>query len=542
MEREVRYCTTEDGVRIAYCLEGEGTPLLWCPIFVESFSLADPLPVYGQLLAELSQRWMVVRYDARGIGLSDRDVSDFSGAALTMDIRAVAEAAGLERFALWGNTLSGPRAITYASAYANSVSHLVLYDTFSRADDAFPIAGARALADLARSNWKLAARALADMANRVDIDDPALSQFHARESAALARLYEQSTDGHTLAAIGEEMYKSWDVSELLPGVSCPVLVVHHLDNPVFPLEVARKTAARFPDATLVTLEGAHASILMDALVRGGGPIPPAIERFLPSDAPSSKTHPSPGAVRTVLFTDVVGHTEMMSRLGDERGREVLREHERITREVLKAHGATEVKTMGDGFMASSGSVTRAVECAVALQRAFEEKNASAPEPLQVRVGLNAGEPVEEEGDLFGSSVILAARIAAKAGPGEILIPEPVRHLLAGKQFTFADRGEHVMKGFADAVRLYGVTWREGYPPEAPSAINEQSMPLTAREVEVLSLLAGGCSGKEIAAQLTVSLSTVQRHIANVYAKIGARGRVEAAAYALARGLAQPRDS
>src|SRR3989442_8352816 len=112
-----------------------------------------------------------------------------------------------------------------------------------------------------------------------------------------------------------------------------------------------------------------------------------------------KAEPSPtaaSAFRTVLFTDLVGHTEMMSRLGDERGRDVLREHETITRNVLKHHGGTEVKTMGDGFMASFGSVTKAVDCAIALERAFEEWNAGVgarhASPLRVRVGLNAGEP------------------------------------------------------------------------------------------------------------------------------------------------------
>ena len=109
---------------------------------------------------------------------------------------------------------------------------------------------------------------------------------------------------------------------------------------------------------------------------------------------------------------MVCHTEMMSRLGDEGGRAVLREHERITRDVLKEHGGIEVKTMGDGFMASFGSVTKSVECAIALQRAFSEREG---EPLSVRVGLNAGEPIEEEGDLFGATVILASRIAAKSG-------------------------------------------------------------------------------------------------------------------------------
>jgi class 3 adenylate cyclase len=166
-----------------------------------------------------------------------------------------------------------------------------------------------------------------------------------------------------------------------------------------------------------------------------------------------------GGLRTVLFTDIVGHTEMMQRLGDTKGRDVLREHERITRDTLKQHGGAEVKTMGDGFMASFGSVTSAMECAIALQRAFAAHTESMPEPLHVRVGLNAGEPIEEDGDLFGATVILASRIAAKAGAGEILIPEPVRHLLSGKAFSFSDRGEHTMKGFDDAVRLYEVRWR-----------------------------------------------------------------------------------
>src|SRR5206468_3747294 len=150
-----------------------------------------------------------------------------------------------------------------------------------------------------------------------------------------------------------------------------------------------------------------------------------IEDFLRHGATRArKERPTPG-FQTILFTDLVGHTAMMSRLGDAKGRDILRDHERITREVLKAHGGTEVKTMGDGFMASFGRVTKAVECAVALQRAFADRDADQ-EQLSVRVGLNAGEPIEEEGDLFGATVILASRIAAKAEGGEILVADTVR--------------------------------------------------------------------------------------------------------------------
>src|SRR5207247_588902 len=203
---------------------------------------------------------------------------------------------------------------------------------------------------------------------------------------------------------------------------------------------------------------------------GIGPMHDLVNAFLNEDPETravttvSLARAYDSSFRTVLFTDLVGHTEMMSRLGDERGRAVLREHERITREVLKANGGTEVKTMGDGFMASFGSVTKAVECAIALQRAFAERNSSARpaalEGLSVRVGLNAGEPIEEDGDLFGATVILASRIAAKADGGEILVADTVRGLCSGKGFLFADRGEFVAKGFEEPVRVFEVRWRE----------------------------------------------------------------------------------
>jgi len=139
---------------------------------------------------------------------------------------------------------------------------------------------------------------------------------------------------------------------------------------------------------------------------------------------------------------------------------VLRAHERIVREALRAHGGSEVKALGDGFMASFSSATGALECAIAVQRAFAQHNESAGEPIRVRIGLNAGEPIAEEADLFGTAVNLAARIAAQAAGGEILVANVVRELAAGKGFLFADRGEVALRGFEDPVRLYQVRWGE----------------------------------------------------------------------------------
>ncbi len=115
--------------------------------------------------------------------------------------------------------------------------------------------------------------------------------------------------------------------------------------------------------------------------------------------------------------------------------------------------------MGDGFMTSFSSATKALECAIDIQGAFAERNESAEEPIKVRIGLNAGEPIAEDDDLYGTAVNLAARIAAQAEGGEILASEAVRQIVAGKKFPFSDRGETELRGFEDRVHIYQVSWR-----------------------------------------------------------------------------------
>lgn len=164
--------------------------------------------------------------------------------------------------------------------------------------------------------------------------------------------------------------------------------------------------------------------------------------------------------RTVLFTDMVGSTDMTSRLGDAAAMDVLRTHDRIVRKAIDAHAGRQVKHTGDGIMAAFNSAARGVFCAVDVQRALDEHNADAEIPIELSVGLSAGEPVEDSSDLFGATVQLAARVCGHAAGGEILVANVVAELCLGKRFTFRDRGEVSLKGFGSPMRIHEVDWRD----------------------------------------------------------------------------------
>jgi class 3 adenylate cyclase len=445
MEPRIQYAKTSDGVNIAYAQFGEGVPLVYAP---GSYGLA--VHHYSELAYSrgnvdrlVANGFRVIRYDSRGAGSSDRDNLDYSLDASVLDLEAVVERLGLDRFVLVGHFHSARAAIAYTVRHPQRVTHLVLRDpTTSRADlDAiFPASAIlTAMLPLAAEQWELVSLNAAAIGLGIS-DLEVTTEF--------AKAIRSGITAESFVA-QQKALDATDASGLLGSVQVPTLVIVDKAFPGRSADPAalwsvqvKKIAAAIPDARLET----------------SGDFAAAVAAFVQVDkTTTSRSESAASALQTILFTDLVGHTEMMSRLGDAKGRDVLREHERITREVLKANGGTEVKTMGDGFMASFGSVSKAVECAIALQRAFADRQG---EPLNVRVGLNAGEPIEEDGDLFGATVILASRIAAKAEGGEILVADTVRGLCSGKGFLFADRGDFVAKGFEEPVRVYEVSWRE----------------------------------------------------------------------------------
>ncbi len=448
MEPRIQYAKTEDGVSIAYWTMGEGLPLLYMPdIPTSHIQLEWQFPEYRRWFERLAQKRMLVRYDCRGCGLSERDVTDFSLDALVLDLEAVVDRLGLERLALFGKFADGPVTVAYAARHPERVSHLILWCSWARALDVFAQPQAQVLSLLAATDWNTFTETFAHVSFGWPEGD------EARRWAALIR--ESITQKAFQAAV--DGIRDADVTDLLPQVGSPTLVLQRRQAPYPNVDDARRLASGIPDARLVIFEGNSPTYRADI-----EPVLAAIDEFLGEgeEAAAGAERTAAGGLVTILFTDMEGSTSLTQRLGDAKAQEVLRTHNSIVRDALKAHSGSEIKHTGDGIMASFGSASRALECAIAMQRAFAAHSESAEEPIRVRIGLNAGEPIAEEEDLFGTAVQLAARICGQAEPGQILAPIVVRELAAGKQFMFADRGEVALRGFEDPVRLYELRWRE----------------------------------------------------------------------------------
>ncbi len=455
MEPLIQYAAPADGTSIAFCVAGHGPAVVHMPPMPWSHvSLEWEIPEARSWYERLASAFTLVRYDARGSGLSERAVTDFSLDAHVADLLAVVDRAGLDSFALVAPFHAGPAAIAFAARHPERLTHLVLWHSYARGRDFFvESAEQRALAGLLDVSWDMYTETLAHSA---------LGWSEGMPAHSFASMMRQASTPQLARAMFDALEKA-DVTDLLPQIHTPALVLMRREAGALLQSLSRRMAARLPDARLVVVDGSSgAPYLGDA--EG---VARAVTEFTGHQIPSAQPRqdataalPGAGAVRTILFTDIEGSTALTERLGDVTARALLREYERLTRDALKAHGGAEVKSMGDGFMASFPSASGALECAMAMQRAFAARNAADSEPIRIRIGLNAGEPIAEEEDLFGTAVIMAARIAAQAQGGEILCSNVVRELTAGKGFLFHDRGSAALRGFEDPVRLYEVRWRE----------------------------------------------------------------------------------
>ncbi len=448
MEPRIQYAKTSDGVNIAYVTAGQRQPLLWIQSSVaSSVQLEWKVPFFRRLYDPLLPYRTLVRFDSRGLGLSDRDVADLSLEAQVRDVEAVVDSLGIERFALLGFTRGGQMAIVYAARHPDHVSHLVLIDAFARGSDFLAMPQVEVLIDLASSNWEMYTENVGGVSLGWEREE-------ARQFAAFIR---ESVHQETAVALYEEAAKA-DVSELLTSIEAPTLVLRHGSATILSLEMSKELAASIPNATLTVVEGNLADS-GDAQAR-------AVLEFLGEDLPGADDEGRvdgqsesalPHGTAVILFVDIVSSTALTEELGDAAFREKARKLDESLRAIIRENSGVPVegKLVGDGVLAVFTSARQAIECALRCNAASE------PLGLRLHLGIHAGDVIREGNNVYGGAVNIAARIATASSPGELLVSDIVRGLArTSAGVSFDDRGEHELKGVAEPQRLYAVRARE----------------------------------------------------------------------------------
>jgi len=452
MEQQIRFCTTSDGVRIAYAVLGQGPPLVSVPGWISHLELDWQFPLVRARLEPFIEHFTLIRLDKRGVGMSQRGVGDYSLEARLRDLEAVVEDVKLRRFALMGLSDGGPTCIAYAARHQERVSRMVLYGTFANGNGLGGQGELReAIRAVVKAEWGVGSKMLTDLFLGEDADPARVQFFTAYQRAG-------ATPEDALAILDATL--AIDARDQLSKVKAPALVMHSRGDRVVPIELGMELAAGISGARFVSMDGPHAFVQEQQWQTWAEFSLEFLLEEKRKEPTRKRASAQAAAMVTILFTDIEGSTSLTQRLGDARAQEVLHSHNTIVRGALKANDGVQIKHTGDGIMASFPSASRALECAVAVQRAFAARNESGDEPILVRIGLNAGEPVAEDDDLFGAAVQLAARVCAQSHAGQILVSDVVRQLAMGKGFLFADEGAVALRGFEDPVRLYDVRWRD----------------------------------------------------------------------------------
>jgi len=439
---ETRYATAEDGAHLAFVTFGDGpVDLLWVHGFLGGLEIMWESPLIQAFSRALASLARLIRYDLRGTGLSDRSASLPDLETQVGDMVAVLDAVGSYSTVIAGAGPGTFPGVLFATTHPDRTRALCLWDAQARmvVSDRYrwgytPDEISRDLREIER-RWGTEAYAGAMIAENVPshVGERDLVRWYAKvmrhwvgpgEAAELLRRYFET-----------------DVTDLLPTVRVPTLVLTRegWGDP----DEDEHVAATIPGARLVRLPGRDPASFAgdhDATVD-------AISTFLGLTPPARDVET---VLQTVLFTDIVGSTELLSRIGDRGWKELIERHNAIVREELARSRGTEVDTAGDGFYATFDGPARAIRCARTIVDRVRGLG------VELRAGLHTGECEIIDGKCGGLTVTLGARVAAAAGAGEVLISRTTRDLVAGSGFGFEDVGEHELKGVPDRWRLYRV--------------------------------------------------------------------------------------
>ncbi|KUI47286.1 hydrolase [Mycobacterium sp. GA-1199] len=437
----VQYARNGD-VRLAYRVFGESGPVIvwsagWAVTNVDSFD--EPGSPYMRIIDIVSPSCQFVVWDRRGTGLSDPAGDILTFDERVDDLRAVIDALGADRPVLVGSTEGGSISIIFAARYPERVSLLALYATAARFSQDLPDfpwgftpAQIKAQLDEIDAHW--GEGALAELFYGPAAETPGVRQMFGK--------MQRSTASPSMARLRWRAFVDIDVRGVLDSVRTPTLVVARPDDRFVSIEAAQALASGIPNARFHALPaGAHSGFdVLDELCGailsfiGHSPSGPADARLL----------------KTVMFTDIVGSTETLSRQGDTRWRHRLDIHDSVTDHVTAAHGGIRANHTGDGVFLLFDSPSRAARCALELVPALASRG------IPIRVGLHTGECERRGQEWSGLAVHTGARIEAMAATGEILASRTVRDLSAGSGLRFESLGLHRLKGLPEDTEVFRV--------------------------------------------------------------------------------------
>jgi len=430
---ETRYAKSGD-VSIAHQVVGSGElDLVFVPGFVSNLDLIWEQTSSVDFFTRLAGFSRLILFDKRGTGLSDRVTGAPDLEVRMDDVRAVMDAAGSERAAVFGMSEGGAMSMLFAATYPERTRALMLYGTYAHYPT-WVLSGERLqnFIDVIERGWGTGDTVEFFMPSKVS--DKAFRREWARR--------ERQGASPAAAVALTRMNTEIDVRPILPAIRVPTLVLHRTGDPRINVEAGRYIGRHIPGAKYVELPGED-HVPFDIYDR----ILDEVEEFLTGSRSEVEID---RVLATVLFTDIVDSTKRAAELGDRHWRSLLDRHDNAVRQQLARFRGQEVKNLGDGFMATFDGPARAVRCATAISDTVKQLG------IAVRSGLHTGEIELKRDDVAGIAVHIAARVAAEAEAGETVVSSTVRDLVAGSGLRFQDRGVRALKGLPEEVRLYSV--------------------------------------------------------------------------------------
>jgi class 3 adenylate cyclase/alpha-beta hydrolase superfamily lysophospholipase len=439
---ETRYARADDGVYLAYQAFGDGEQwFVGAPPIFSNVEAIWEHPEPARFLRSMASFSRFVHFDKRGQGMSDRVAAVPTLEQRAADMRAVMDAAGVDRAVVGGISEGGSAAAMVAATYPERVTGLALFGSFARllAAPDHPIGFDPAFLDVANESW------VERWGTPETLTVPLVAPGRQGDLRFLEFINRFERQSSTPGGLRDQLawVRDIDIRSILPVISAPTLVMHRAGDRLIPVAHGRHLAERIPGARYLELPGdEHVPYFGDS-----DEVLAELEELVTGRRGAGRAD---RVLATVVFTDIVSSTEQASAMGDRSWHDLLDRHDAMAKRLVERHGGRVVKATGDGLLATFDGPARGIRCAVELVHAAEQLH------LSLRAGAHTGEVEVRGDDVAGIAVHIGSRVAGCAQGGEVLVSRTVRDLVTGSGIAFEDRGEHELKGVPDRWQLFRV--------------------------------------------------------------------------------------